>query len=66
MVASQNGFLFVQVSLKGLLLGPCYFYFILSKSTILFLIVLLSYLLMTLPYTSKLLQLVMKPYFKKT
>ena len=42
-------------------LGPCYFYYF-----ELFLRVLLSYLLMTLPYTSKLLQLVMKPYFKKT
>ena len=60
MAVSQNGFLFVQVSHKALFLDHCYFYSTLTKSITLFPTVLLSYLLMTLPYTSKLFQLMMK------
>jgi len=51
---------------QGSVLGPLLFYYTLIKCIILFLIVLSSYLWMTMPYINKLLHPMMKSYFKKT
>jgi len=64
MVDSQNCFLFIQVYHKAQFLGPCYFYYICIDE--IHHIISNIYLRVTLPYTSKLLHLVMKTYFNKT